>query len=111
MTKANDNLREVLYGIKELPASSKDKQIGVWNAISKNTLQDDLGRFSDSQNYDYDLDDATRDRLIAHTRQDTALNYNVNRSILKAVNTARLYSLFAMLFAFIGMVVSALNHL
>jgi len=39
--------------------------------IARNILHEDLGHF-DSQLTTYGLDDATRDRLIAHARQDAA---------------------------------------
>jgi hypothetical protein len=47
-----------------------------WNAtknrlVAQNILHEELGQFSDIQSM-YDLDEATRNRLIAHTRQDAA---------------------------------------
>lgn len=41
-------------------------------AVAKHSLDDDLGYFSDSYDFSYDLDDKTRDRLIANARQDAA---------------------------------------
>lgn len=40
--------------------------------IARAMLDQDLGYHSDSPRHDYGLDDTTRDRLIAHARQDAA---------------------------------------
>ncbi|MBY5768570.1 hypothetical protein HFN63_00285 [Rhizobium leguminosarum] len=47
-------------------------QAEVDATIARNILHEDLGHF-DGQLTIYHLDDATRDRLIAHSRQDAAL--------------------------------------
>jgi hypothetical protein len=44
----------------------------VNGAVARETLNQDLGYHSDSVNHAYGLDDPTRDRLIAHARQDAA---------------------------------------
>lgn len=44
-------------------------------AFSKNSLHQDLGYLKKDFPQDYDLDDVTRDRLIAHARQDIVLAY------------------------------------
>jgi hypothetical protein len=41
-------------------------------ATAQITLDGDLGRFEDRAPFIYDLDDAARDRLIVHARQDAA---------------------------------------
>jgi len=40
-------------------------------ATARNILHEELGRFTDPQTI-YHLDEATRDRLLAHSRQDAA---------------------------------------
>lgn len=42
------------------------------HAVAQNTLQDELGEFPANFQSHYELDEATRDRLLAHTRQDSA---------------------------------------
>lgn len=51
-------------------------------------LKDDLGEL-DSHPTHYDVDDATRDRLIAHTRQDVAMAYYAIRNTKQAVKGLR----------------------
>lgn len=41
------------------------------NVTARNVLHQDLGRYA-GRHTKYDLDEETRDRLIAHTRQDAA---------------------------------------
>jgi len=43
--------------------------------FSKNSLHQDLGYIGATHPHVYDLDDDTRDRLIAHSRQDIVLTY------------------------------------
>jgi hypothetical protein len=56
-------------------AMSKDMGWKDHNAlnlvVARNVLQEDLGRFA-GRLHAYHLDDDTRDRLLAHTRQDAA---------------------------------------
>ncbi|NKK58783.1 hypothetical protein GFM44_23070 [Rhizobium leguminosarum bv. viciae] len=47
-------------------------QAAVDAAIARNILHEELGQFEGSSLPTYGLDDATRDRLIAHARQDAA---------------------------------------
>ncbi|MHC2454523.1 hypothetical protein ACVMIX_001164 [Rhizobium leguminosarum] len=47
-------------------------QAAVDAAIARNILHEELGQFEDSALATYNLDDTTRDRLIAHARQDAA---------------------------------------
>jgi hypothetical protein len=62
-------------------------------ALSRCTLHEDLGYYSDSTNSDYGLDEATRDRLIAHARQDAAHAVAASKYILDRLSTLRLISL------------------
>jgi hypothetical protein len=41
-------------------------------ATARVTLEGDLGQFTDQPPAYYDLDEPTRDRLLAHARQDAA---------------------------------------
>lgn len=65
--KAEDDLRTQLRFIKDMGGSRA--QIDA--AIAKNILREDLGYY-DSRQTLYNLDEDTRDRLIAHARQDGA---------------------------------------
>jgi hypothetical protein len=53
------------------------------------TLNDDLGHFSDSICFDYGLDQKTRDRLIAHAREDSAFALLNTISLMKSVKTLK----------------------
>lgn len=59
------------------------------STFSRLTLKEDLGEIGDSWGSIYGLDDATRDRLIAHARQDAALNYAAITSLRKTVQGLR----------------------
>lgn len=85
----NTELREVIAAIRELPAGGRAKKSAELNVISQNILHDDLGRFSDSTSYDYELDDTTRDRLIAHARQDAALACLTSSRAVQEARNAR----------------------
>jgi len=106
MTTKNDDLRGVLNAIRDMPATAREKRSAILNARSRNILHDDLGEFTDSIEFNYYLDDPTRDRLIAHTRQDTAMNFNAIEDVYLVSLAAKRYSMWAMVFAFIGMMVS-----
>jgi len=60
---------EKSIGIKPGSAESIKKNA---NLIARNVMQEDTGVFGGPVDISYDFDDATRDRLIAHTRQDAA---------------------------------------
>ncbi len=62
----SDQLASKLVGTKWYPHRYEA-------AFSQNTLHVDLGYLKQDFPSVYDLDEETRDRLIAHTRQDAAL--------------------------------------
>ncbi|MDE8762622.1 hypothetical protein PZB21_25980 [Rhizobium sp. CBK13] len=66
-TTAEADLKSRLTAIRSLGG----KQREVDAAIARNILHEELGQFTDPQQV-YHLDEATRDRLIAHGRQDAA---------------------------------------
>jgi len=57
-------------------------QASIDAATARNILHEELGYFTDEQTV-YHLDEPTRDRLIAHTRQDAA------HSVLAAATNAK----------------------
>ncbi len=61
-------------------------------ARARNVLDDDLGRFDDSEKVDYELDQPTRDRLLAHSRQDVAMVYYALIEAKQEARTARIWS-------------------
>jgi len=65
---AKDDLRMSLMALKEI---GECRPSSVNAATARNVLHEDLGRFGDP-NQHYSLDDDTRDRLIAHARQDAS---------------------------------------
>lgn len=70
-----------------------------WEARARNVLHDDLGYFDDSGKVDYDLDQPTRDRLLAHARQDVAMLYYALVKAEEEARTARIWS-------WVGLIVS-----
>jgi hypothetical protein len=83
----NTALHQDISAIRSISIGSEEKKRAELDALSKNILDYDLGRFSDSTSYDYELDDTTRDRLIAHARQDTALAcLTASRAVQEARN-------------------------
>ena len=104
MTTANEDLKLKLQAIHGLPWGNKENQI--WDATARNILDDDLGKFSDSLTWPYDLDDDKRDRLIAHTRQDAAMAYIAIVDTYKHAKAANKYAQWAVIFAFISMCIS-----
>ena len=59
------------------------------NVLANNILEGDLGYFSNRGLQNYDLDKETRDRLIAHARQDAALAVINSSSILNELKKIR----------------------
>ena len=105
---ADEELKAALNAIKLIPASKRQKKKLGWSALSKNVLHDDLGYYSDSAdtNAIYNLSDETRDRLIAHIRQDAAMVYSQCEDIYDNANEANKWSQWALVFAFVSMCLS-----
>lgn len=103
MRTINEDLNSRLKAIDDLPFSKKSKHRGKLDATSANILQDDLGQFSDSIKFDYHLDDTTRDRLIAHARQDAAMAYLMATDVYDQAKAANNYAKLAAVFAFLTM--------
>jgi hypothetical protein len=94
----NDELKRDLANIRSIRGwLSVDQQ--EWEVRARNVLDDDLGRFDDSEKVDYDLDQPTRDRLLAHSRQDVAMVYYALVKAEQEARTARVWS-------WVGLVVS-----
>lgn len=89
MVKKHEDLKAEVESNREIGLRSHTSK---WDTMARNVLRDDLGEFEDSIKFEYDLDVKTRDRLIAHTRQDAAMAYYAARAAyLEAVN-ARILS-------------------
>ncbi|WP_173995736.1 hypothetical protein [Agrobacterium tumefaciens] len=65
---ASEDLR---VRIATIHAVQGNDQAAVDAATARNILHEELGYFSDPQT-GYSIDEATRNRLLAHTRQDAA---------------------------------------
>jgi hypothetical protein len=65
---AKQALKSSLSAIKAVGGGVDD----IDAEVARNILNEDLGNFSGSYLTNYALDDETRDRLIAHARQDAA---------------------------------------
>lgn len=93
-----DELKRDLASIRPIQGwLSVDQQ--EWEVRARNILDDDLGRFDDSGKVDYDLDQPTRDRLLAHSRQDVAMIYHALVKAEREARTARVLS-------WVGLIVS-----
>ena len=65
---SREALAAEIFGLKLVRAG----RLQTNAAIARHTLAGDLGEHSDSWLTDYSLDEATRDRLLAHARQDAS---------------------------------------
>ncbi len=66
---AETELRASLRAAKDLGGFRTSQVNGI---VAKNVLHEELGYFGTEHLYDYDLDDETKGRLLAHARQDAA---------------------------------------
>ena len=57
-------------------------------ALGRNILREELGYFGPWDGAVYNLDDETRDRLIAHSRQDIATTYAMAQSAFREAHEA-----------------------
>jgi hypothetical protein len=69
-------------------ASSRDWEALANSVVARNTLQEDLGRYS-SGGHHYNLDQDTRDRLLVHARQDAAHALLNTISMMKEMQKSR----------------------
>jgi hypothetical protein len=65
-----------------LSPRGQDPTEAINAAIAKNVLHEELGYYSD-QPCSYNLDQSTRDTLLAHARQDAAHALVINISLLR----------------------------
>ena len=103
MATIKEDLKSRLEAVSDFPFSKRSQHKGKLNAISANILHDDLGEFSDSVEFDYHLDDTTRDRLIAHGRQDAAMAYLMATDAYYQAKAANKYAKLTAIFAFVTM--------
>ena len=92
-------MKHDLNGIKIF---GKIKPEDYEHIFSKNTLDADLGLIGKEPLFSYDLDESTRDRLLAHSRQDIALTYVALIQTRKELRTMRT------LMFFMGLAITAL---
>ena len=76
---ASDDLKTRLQVIRGVEGNN---QAAIDATTARNILHEELGFFSDEQTT-YNMDEVTRNRLIAHTRQDAA------HAVLSVGNVAR----------------------
>ncbi|WP_110804600.1 hypothetical protein [Rhodobacter viridis] len=69
----------------KVPGSKSPEANAISSAttLGRNVLHEELGRFGSWDGAIYDLDDETRDRLLAHARQDSASAYSLAIFIAK----------------------------
>ena len=92
MTTKTEDLRESLSVARELTRRGVDRQKAIWEATARHTLDDDLGQFDDSRMFEYDVDDATRNRLVAHIRKDVAMIYYAAVATFEESRMSRIWS-------------------
>lgn len=96
MTKENgeEDLRRRLHTAREIHGPNEDWDRVANQIVAQNVLHSDLGYHSDYLPT-YALDNATRDRLLAHARQDAAHVVSNTISLMREVRWLKrnLYSL------------------
>ena len=92
MVKRKEDLAANVQTAKEFGWFGWGKKPAIWEAMARNILRDDLGEFEDSTGFTYDVDEPTRDRLIAHARQDAAMAFYAARAAHTAAAKARFWS-------------------
>jgi hypothetical protein len=68
---SDEALKITLRASRDMRPPGSDKEAADNAVIARNVLHTELGYYADEQR-EYNLDQATRDRLIVHTRQDAA---------------------------------------
>ncbi|WP_159082458.1 hypothetical protein [Paragemmobacter aquarius] len=88
-SKSESELAEEAYTratklLREIHKDDVDYAKKLSDALGQNILHEDLGAFSDplKRVEPYRLDGDTKDRLIAHTRQDVASTYGLATQIM-----------------------------
>ena len=71
VSEANRDLLAAMKSNKELFRGSEIDRQNIL-AVARNSLDSDLGLFKDKTPIEYYLNDTARDRLIVHSRQDSA---------------------------------------
>lgn len=92
MTKKKEDLAADIEVAKEIGWFGLGRKAAVWDAMSRNTLADDLGEFEDSRKFTYHVEDATGERLLAHARQDAAMDYYAARAAYQETTNAGRWS-------------------
>jgi hypothetical protein len=92
MTNSKEDLDASIEVAKDMGWFGWGKKPAIWDAMAFNVLQKDLGEFEDSTTIDYGLDESTRDRLIAHARQDAAMAFYAAQAAYREAANARLLS-------------------
>jgi hypothetical protein len=92
VTNKREDLKDSLQVAKEMGWFGLGRHGAIWDTKSRNTLSDDLGEYEDSRRHEYDLDGPTRDRLIAHARQDAAMAFYAAADAHKEAAASRLLS-------------------
>lgn len=77
-------LRSQIQAALDFPLPDNNREMTTNRAIARNVLHTELGRYAETQPV-YSLDQETRDRLIAHARQDAAHALLNTISLMKEV--------------------------
>ena len=89
--EANTALHYAIEAANEINGrGSIDSQIQANNAVARNVLDIDLGKFGVDDYSSYNLDQSKRDRLLAHARQDAASAFGHAKDAFKQASEAKL---------------------
>lgn len=94
--RADEELRAQIKVMREMGAT----QAAIDAKMAQNILHEDLGYFA-SKTTEYDLDPQTRDKLLAHARQDAA---HAVYAAMSAANEVRKLRRILLVFAIVGAV-------
>ena len=75
-------------------------------SLGQNILREEIGYFGTWDGARYNLDQETRDRLLAHIRQDVASSFAMARSAFREAHQARRVAVRAVLFLILSIVLN-----
>jgi len=87
--------------------SDRDAECKSIMSLGQNILREEIGYFGPWEGAIYSFDQETRDRLLAHCRQDTASAYMMAQSAFKEAHDARRASVSAITFLIVSLLLNA----
>jgi hypothetical protein len=81
---------------------------GSNEALGQNILREEIGYFGPWEGPKYSLDQETRDRLLAHGRQDVASTFAMAKSAFKEAHQARRVSVRTTLLVYVSLLLNVM---